>query len=114
MSDVGAEMDLLIQKLKKLSTDVEEKIAHLPNGEDVMTNSWAPKDVFDKLEEYRFHAAYIEEKMKSLKETDDVCVQEAMDYLILTVELEKTKERISDQEKIIQWLYTLPVKRFVA
>ena len=114
MADIRAEMDLLIKKLKKLSTDVEEINTHLPNGEDVVTNSWAPKSVVDKLEEYRFHAAYIEEKMKSLKETDDVSVQEAMDYLILTVELEKTKERISDQEKIIQWLYTLPVKTFVA
>ena len=114
MCNTRAEMDLLIQKMKKLTTDVEAKIAQQAKCEDVMTNSWTPKDMFDKLEEYRFHAAYIEEKMKSLKETDIVSVQEAMDYLILTVELEKTKERISDHEKIIQWLYTLPVKTFVA
>ena len=114
MCDTRAVMALLIQKMRKLTTDVKAKIALQAKCEDVMTNSWTPKDMLDKLEEYRFHAAYIEEKMKSLKVTDDVSVQEAMDYLILTVELEKTKERISDHEKIIQWLYTLPVKTFVA
>ena len=114
MVDIRAEMDLLIQKMKKLATDVEAKMAQQAKCEDVITNRWTPKDMFDKLEEYRFHAVYIEERMKLLKETDDVSVQEAMDYLILTVELEKTKERISDHEKIIRWLYTLPVKTFDA
>ena len=101
MSDIRTEMDLLIKKLKKLRTAVEEKTAH----HNLVTNSRAPKDVFDdELEEYLFHVACIEEKKKSLRESTDMCAQDVMEYLILNVELEKAKERVSDHEKIIAWL----------
>ena len=43
MCNTQAEMDLLIQKMKKLTTDVEAKMAQQAKCEDVMTNSWAPK-----------------------------------------------------------------------
>ena len=100
MSDIRTEMDLLIKKLKKLRTGVEEKTAH----HNLVTNSRAPKDVFDELEEYLFHVACIEEKKKSLRESTNMCAQDVMEYLILDVELEKAKERVSDHEKIIGWL----------
>ena len=97
MSDIRTEMDLLIKKLKKLRTGVEEKTAH----HNLVTNSRAPKD---ELKEYLFHVACIEEKMKSLRESTNMCAQDVMEYLILDVELEKAKERVSDYEKIIGWL----------
>ena len=87
MDDIRAEMDLLIKKLKMLKTRVEEKITHLPNGEDVVTNNRAPRDILAELEEYQFHVKCIEEKMK---------------YLILDVELEKAKEKASGHEKIVR------------
>ena len=104
MADIRAEMDLLIKKLKMLKTRVEEKITHLPNGEDVVTNSRAPRDMFAELEEYQFHVKCIEEKMKSLRESTNMCAQDVMEYLILDVELEKAKEKASDHEKIVRWL----------
>ena len=57
MCDTRAEMDLLIKKMRKLTAGVEEKITQQAKCEDVMTNSRAPEDMFDKLKEYR-----IEEK----------------------------------------------------
>ena len=100
MSDIRTEMDLLIKKLKKLRTGVEEKTTH----HNLVTNSRAPKDVFDELEEYLFHVVCIEEKRKSLRESTNMSAQDVMEYLILDVELEKAKERVSDHEKIIGWL----------
>ena len=39
------------------------------------------------------------EKKKSLKETNNMSAQDVMEYLILDVELEKAKERVSVHEK---------------
>ena len=104
MTDIRAEMDLLVGKLMKLTTMLEEKIAHLSDDEDVMTNSQTPRDINAELKEYQCHIRCITEKMESLKETIGTCAEDAMEYEDLSVELEKAKEKASNHEKIILWL----------
>ena len=64
MTDIRAQMDLLAEKLKKLTARVsnEEKIAHLSDDKDVMTNSRAPRDIIAELEEYRSYIRCITKK----------------------------------------------------
>ena len=111
MTDIRAEMDLLAGKLKSLTTRVEEKIAHLPDDKDVMTNSRTPRDIIAELEEYQCLIRCITEKMESLKETIGTRAEDAMGYLILSVELEKAKEKASNHEKIILWLADTDVEK---
>ena len=111
MTDIRAQMDLLAGKLKRLTTRVEEKIAHLPDDKNVMTNSRAPRDIIAELEEYQWHIRCITKKMESLKETIGTGVEDVMEYLILSEELEKAKEKASNHEKIIRWLADTDVNR---
>ena len=111
MTDIRAQMDLLAGKLKRLTTRVEEKIAHLPDDKNVMTNSQPPRDIIAELEEYQCHIRCVTEKMESLKETIGTRVEDSREYLILCLELEKAKEKASNHEKIIRWLADTDVDR---
>ena len=97
-------MDLLTGKLKRLTTRVEEKIAHLSDDKDVMTNSQTPRDIIAELKEYRSYIRCISAKMESLMETKHTRAEDAMEYLILSEELEKAKEKAFNHEKITRWL----------
>ena len=100
MTDIRAQLDPLKKITAKLS--IEGKIAHLFYDGDGMTNTGARRDLIADLEGDQCHIRCITEKMESLVETIDSCLEDAMEYEDLSEELKKAKQKASNNEKIIR------------
>ena len=98
MTDIRAPLDTLKKIKAKLS--IEGNIAHL--FYDGMTNTGARRDLIADLEADQCHIRCITEKMESLVDTIDSCLEDAMEYEHLSEELKKTKQKASNNEKIIR------------
>ena len=104
MTDIRTQLDPLAGKLKKFTAKVsiEGKIAHLFDDGDGMANNGARRDLIADLEADKWHIRCITEKMESLVETIDSCLEDAMEYEDLSEELKKSKRKASNKEKIIR------------
>ena len=86
---------------------VEGKNAHLfYDG-----NTGARRDIIADHKDYQCHKRYIAIKMDSLMETMDTHAEDAMEYQLLSEELEKAKEKASKDEKIIRALADLNLEK---
>ena len=105
MTDIRAQLDPLAGKLKKITAKVsiEGKIAHLFDDDgDGMANNGARRDLIADLEADKWHIRCITEKMESLGDTIDSCLEDAMEYEDLSERLKKAKRKASNKEKIIR------------
>ena len=105
MTDIRAQSNPLKKIKAKLS--IEGKIAHLfYDG-----NTGARRDIIADLEADQCHIRCITEKMESLVKTMDSCLEDAMKYEDLSEELKKTKQKASNDEKIIRALADTNVEK---
>ena len=93
-----------LDPLKKIKATlfIEGKIAHLIYDGDGMTDNRERRDLIADLKVYEWQIKCITEKMESLVETIDWCLEDAMEYENLSEELKKTKQKASNNEKIIR------------
>ena len=71
-------------------------------------NTGVRRELFADHKEDQCHIRCITEKMESLVKTMDSCLEDAMKYEDLSEELKKTKQKASNDEKIIRGIRALP------